>query len=435
MFERVPPSNKDAEQAVLAACLISQDALATAMTLLHPDDFYSAANRRIYNAILAVDGAGDPVDPLSVADWLKKSGELEAVGGAYYITGLSESLPSAGNTEYYCRQVLDAWRSREIIGATAKAHERAYADSDGALSDLLALGERVERKQGTLLPVSAHVRGLQERLARWADGEDHGILTGYDLIDRKLKGFRPGEFILLAARPSHGKSALAMNIAQNMAEDGHAIGVVSLEMSGDALTERILSRKYAIKFSEIERTQEEVGRVINKISRLDLPIFIEDDVESRWSPVNGAMRSLIRKGCRGIIVDYLQLMDADGRSDNRNQEIGLISRRMKNFAKRMGVWVLALAQLNREAEGKVPGNNHLRDSGSLEQDADKIIMIYRPEKAGIKTMPDSDLPSEGLALVLITKHRTGPTGGGLMTWREDYTAFENYIETGGDYAF
>ncbi|MBO8127884.1 MAG: replicative DNA helicase [Peptococcaceae bacterium] len=435
MPDKVPPQNIDAEQAVLGALFLDADALYRIIDILQPDDFYQQAHRLIYEACLKLQDDGEPVDMLSVTERLRRDGSLDKVGGAAYIASLTDVIPTASNIEYYARIVREKAVLRTLISVASRISEMGYDAKDSAdrLVDraeqmILELGSR--RGQTVFVSIKEILRKTWDHIENvYAHkGDTLGIKTGFTELDKMCSGLQPSDLIILAARPSMGKTALAMSIAHQVAErQGIPVAVFSLEMSREQLVQRLLCAEamvdqYRLRTGNLR--EEDWEKLTDAAERLnELPIYIDDAAGASVREMRAkAKRLQAERGLGLVIIDYLQLIQAPRRAENRQQEIAQISRGLKSLAKELNVPVLALSQLSRAVESrpnKRPQMSDLRESGSLEQDADVIMFIYRDEYYN----PDTD--QKGIAEIIVAKQRNGPTGTVKMCFLKEFTRFVN----------
>jgi replicative DNA helicase len=441
-----PPADPEGEQAVLGAILIRPETLDIVADSLEPEDFYREAHSRIYRAILDLYARGEPVDYRTVASLLNDRGQLEAVGGGVFLVSLSEEVGFATNVEAYARRVRDKAIlrrllscSQEIAGQCLSPVENIGEFLDAAEQKIFEVAEAKVRPG--FRPLSALVDSEIATLeAIWGrkDGSLTGVPSGFIDLDNYTAGFQPSDLIILAARPSMGKTALALNIAFNAAYGGRrasgrksdpvAVAFFSLEMSKEQLVRRLLSSEGRVDASQIRRAafltadewqqlQEAAGVLI------DCPIYIDDTPAATVLDIRAKSRRLKAEGKLGmVVIDYLQLMQGRADAPSREQQISEISRSLKGLAKELAVPVVALSQLSREPEKrekKRPQLSDLRESGAIEQDADVVLFIYREE------VYKETEQNRGLAEVIIGKQRNGPTGTVRLAYRAKYTRFDD----------
>jgi replicative DNA helicase len=437
--QRIPPHNVDAEASLLGAMMLSQDAIATVLERgLAGEDFYKPAHRQIFDAIRALSVGGEPVDPVTVGDMLRRAALLEGVGGLDALVRLQNATPAISSADRYAKIVRDTARLRRVIKAASEIAEIAYsepADVDKALDE--AEGKIYDVSSGN---VSEGARQLGDLVVeslgiiekRWEDPSAMtGVPTGFDKLDELLLGLQPGALHVIGARPGMGKSALALNIAVNVARSTmRPVIFFSLEMSAYELSQRVLASEASVP-SEVlrgaapnERQWTEIGRAVG---RLDIPLVIDDSpMTSVGSMRARARRTRLAQGDLAlIVVDYLQLMGGDVKVENRQLEVSDISRNLKLMAREFDVPIIALSQLSRNLENrsdKKPNLSDLRESGAIEQDADVVMFIYRGDAAGDSTAV------RGSADLIVAKHRAGRTDSVKLAWIEPFTRFENYFE-------
>jgi replicative DNA helicase len=434
-LERPLPNNLNAERSILGAILLDNHVLNTAIEKLKTDDFFLDHHRRIFERMIHLGELQQPIDLVTLTEDLHRLGELEAAGGAAYLAQLIDGVPRISNVEHYARIVKEKAVLRSLIHTANAIQHRAFdaddeADAilDRAETDIFQLAE--ERIRAGLIGVKDLVRENFERLEKiFSEGRRiTGLATGYSRLDNETAGLQPSELIILAARPSMGKTSLALNIAENVAlRQGGAVAIFSLEMSKESLLLRLLAseaRVDAHKFRTGHMSKEDWRRITESLSKMaEAPLWIDDSAAGTVMEMGAKARRLKReKGLALVIVDYLQLVAARGRFGNRNEEVSSISRSLKGLAKELKVPVLVLSQLTRapEREERKPQLADLRESGAIEQDADVVLFIYRPNF--YKTdMPDED---RAKADVIIAKQRNGPTGAVNFVFLSKHTRFE-----------
>ena len=433
-----PPANPEAEQSVLGAILVRPEVMDRVADLLTPKDFYRQTQSRIYQAIFDLYNRHEPVDLVSVTALLKERGHLEEVGGPVFLAGLSEQVGFAANADYYARLVHDKAVlrrlldcSQEIAGACLAPVENVDEFLDWAERRVFQIAEAKVR-QG-FHPIEELVnKEIATLEAIWGRRDDAltGVTSGFKDLDEYTAGFQSSDLIIIAARPSMGKTALALNIAFNAAyKDQTPVAFFSLEMSREQLVRRLLSSEGRVNANQIRRaaflTGEEWTQLQEAAGKLiDCHLFIDDSPAVTVLEVRAKCRRLKAEGKLGLaIVDYLQLMRGRGDAPSREQEISEISRSLKALAKELNVPVIALSQLSRkpeEREKKRPQLSDLRESGAIEQDADVVIFIYRDE------FYREDSPEKGTAEINIAKQRNGPTGKIKLAFRKEFTRFDDW---------
>jgi replicative DNA helicase len=437
---RVPPSSIDAEQAVLGGLMLSPDSLDKVADRLSEQDFYRKDHRLIWRAITELAGKGMPCDAITLGDWFEANGLGEMIGGASYLIELANTTPSAANIAAYAAIVREKSVLRQLIDAGTGIAEDGYQPEGMGVQEVLERAEQAVFKiaesgaRGKKDTVSMReavkdaFRILSERFEN--KGQLTGVSTGFSDLDELTSGLQPSDLIIVAARPSMGKTAFSVNIAEAVAMRGKkAVAIFSMEMSASQLAFRMISsvgRIHAQHLRNGDLAEEDWPRVTNAIALLsEAKIFIDDT--PGLSPVE--MRSRSRRlhrehgGLGLIVIDYLQLMQVPGNKENRATEISEISRSLKGLAKELNCPVIALSQLNRSLEqraDKRPMMSDLRESGAIEQDADVIMFIYRDEYY------NKESPDKGLAEIIIGKQRNGPTDTVKLAFLGHYTKFENY---------
>ncbi len=448
-FDRVMPQSIDAEKAVLAAMMLAPDVAEEAMMKISAQEFYRPSHQKIFEAMQDLYNRGDPIDQLSLADRLNSRGELEAVGGRPYIIELGNNSLAMSNWSHHADIVHREYMLRELIQASVKITALGYDAPD----DLDAVVEESEKllfnvtnkrvstnfKKADTLVVETF-NELQE-LARNKD-RFTGVLTGFKDVDEIFGGFNPGDLIILAARPAVGKTSFALNIASRAAQLGTSIAFFSLEMSATQLIQRIMSTEAKIESKKMRTggmNAQDWTRLVgvsDTLSKLD--IWIDDTPSASILEVRAKARRQLRHvepGHGMIIVDYLQLMQPqNARTESRQVEVAEISRGLKILAKEMGMPVIALSQLSRAVEsrqGKRPMLSDLRESGSIEQDADIVMFIDRSTSE--KEAEEQDRPPLGTADIIVAKHRNGGTGVAHLAFQPDFTRFDNLAYSHDDY--
>ena len=439
---RIPPQAPDVERSVLGAMLIEREAIPRAIENLVPDSFYLPKNARIYEAICGLFERGTPVDLITLKEELQKRGDLDKVGGVYYLTELTSCVASAANVEYHARIIGEKALLRSLITTMSSRIGHAYDSKTDAFelldqveSDIFQIAETQMRRSASPLTAVMKItlRHLEAIHGRHAGVT--GITSGFLELDRLTGGWQNSDLIIIAARPSMGKTALALACARNAAmhRDGPTpVAIFSLEMSAQQLTQRLLTAEARVN-AQAARTgrlkDTDWKQLTAAAGRLDsAPIFLDDTPALGILELRAKARRLRAEHDVGLImVDYLQLMHGTT-APNREQEIAQISRSLKSLGKELNIPIIALSQLNRGVEtrggSKRPQLSDLRESGSIEQDADVVAFIYRAERYGI--MEDDDQNStEGMAEVIIGKQRNGPTGNIKLAFVKDYARFEN----------
>lgn len=447
---KLPPQALDLEEAVLGALMLEKDALSSVIDVLKPEVFYDVRHQKIFAVIAYLFEKTSPVDILTVTAQLRQTGELEMVGGAYYITELTNRVASAANIEYHSRIIIQKYIQRELIRISTDIVSSAYEDT----SDVFDLLDRAEKNlfeiaQNNLRRDSRKMDDLMhealkdiEALKDKKDGLT-GVASGFTELDRMTSGWQKSDLVIIAARPAMGKTAFVLSCARNAAVDfNKPVVVFSLEMSSVQLVNRLISGETEIEQEKIRKgniEEWEWAQIHSKIGRLEqAPLIIDDTPSLNIFEFRAKCRRLkSQHDIQLIIIDYLQLMHGknDGKGGNREQEIGSISRALKTVAKELNVPVIALSQLSRAVESRPGGSKRpmlsdLRESGSIEQDADMVLFLYRPEYYGLDVDEDNN-PTQGVGEVIIAKHRNGETGRVRLKFVGKYVKFQD-LETSMD---
>ncbi len=430
---RLPPQNLEAEQSVLGAILLDNASLAKAMEVLSEEDFYRTAHRRVYMGMLDLSEHGEVIDQITLTEHLKTKGELEAVGGAAYLAELVQIIPTAANIRYHCKIVREKALLRNLISTSTEVIARGY---EGAIQadDLLDFAERsvfslAQGKLGRSFTPLGHIikesLDLVDRLSKRQERVT-GIPTGFAKLDDLTAGLQGSDLVVIAGRPSMGKTSLALGIALHAAtKHHHRVGIFSLEMSKEQLVLRMLSSLASVD-SHALRTgrllKEDWWRLAEAAGKLEqAPVFIDDTGALTVQQMRGKARRLkAESGLDLLVVDYLQLMQGRSDAESRQQEISDISRSLKALAKELNVPVVALSQLSRAVENRkppIPMLADLRESGAIEQDADVVIFIYRDE------VYNSESEEKGMADIMVKKHRNGPTGDVKLAFLDRFAKF------------
>jgi replicative DNA helicase len=433
----LPPQNIKAEESLLSAILVDNTALLEVVEILIPQDFYRTAHQKIFAAISDLFDHGEPIDTVTLNNALKEKGQLESVGGAAYLGHLLDEVPMAVNAEHYARIVHDKAVLRRLIEKANAITKRCFQEQGGTDEILdfaeASIFEVTEKKaRQAFYPLSKLIDGNIDFLEEKQKNKSlvTGVPTGFTQFDTLTAGLQNSDLIILAARPSMGKTALALNIARNAAvEAGMPVAIFSLEMSKEQLSLRMLCAEARIDSSRLRSgffSMEDWDRVTDAADILSpAPIFIDDSPSLSALDVRAKARRLkMDKNIGLIVIDYLQLMQGRASAERRDLEISEISRSLKALAKELHLPVLALSQLNRMLEqrtDKRPRLSDLRESGALEQDADVVAFIYRDEVYN----KEETNPHKGIAEVILAKQRNGPTGDVLLTFLSAYTRFEN----------
>jgi len=433
-FERQPPQDVEAEQSVLGGMLLSKDAVADVVEVLREGDFYRPAHQLVYAAVIDLYGRGEPVDAITVAAELGKAGTLGRVGGVPYLHTLVASVPTAANAGYYAQIVSDKAVLRRLVEAGTRIVQLGYAPEGSDVDSVVdraqaAVYEVTERRtsddfvvlEQLLNPTLEEIEAIEGR-----DGTLSGCPTGFADLDRLTNGLHPGQMVIVAARPSLGKSTLALDFAR-AASIRHGLASVffSLEMSRSEITMRLLSAEARVSLAHMRTgrmTEDDWARLARRMGEIaDAPLFIDDSPHLTMMEIRAKARRLKqRHDLRLVVVDYLQLMSSPRKVENRQQEVSEISRSMKLLAKELGVPVVALSQLNRNSEQRAdrrPQLSDLRESGSLEQDADMVILLHREDAY------ERESPRAGEADLIVAKHRNGPTDTVTVAFQGHYSRF------------
>jgi len=433
-YERIPPHSDDAEKSVLGSILLDKDALYEVLEILKPEDFYNEMHMEIYSAVIELYRKSQPVDILTVSEELKKRKSLEMVGGRAYIALLSTVVPSTSNAGEYAKIIAEKAILRKLIGTASDIIEKGYQEKMDS-AEVLDFAERgiFEIAQSRQTKDFALIKDvLWDNIAKIdemskLEGNITGLTTGFIDLDARTSGMQKSDLIMLAARPSMGKTAFALNIAQQAAIKGKAkVLIFSLEMSRDQLGQRMLSMESRIEMQKLKtgslerKDWDQIHIALDTLSRTS--IYIDDTPGITAMEIKNKCRRLkAEKGLDLVVIDYLQLMSAEGRSESRQQEITALSRFLKQLAREMDCPVIVLSQLSRAPEQRQdhrPILSDLRESGSIEQDADIVMFLYRDEYYNPET---TDKPN--ICEVNIAKQRSGPTGSIELTWLGKYTRF------------
>src|SRR5918996_3815188 len=444
---RVPPHDLDAERAVIGAMLVSETAVAAVAERLAAEDFYSEVHRIIYGAMMRLYSRGDPIDQLTLTNELRSINEFDRVGGRPYVFQIVESVPTAANAGRYADIVRGKALLRDIIDVGSRISQDAFREPEDVSQALdsaeqLIYGVSNRTLRDHLAPVSELAPGTLEMIQRLyeAEGEVTGVESGFEDLDRLTTGFHKSDVVGLAARPAMGKTAMALNAIWHAAGDkGLPVAIFSLEMSKEQLVQRLISQTTRIRTQDLRSGNvkaEDWPKLVRGVAEVaKAPIWIDDTAGITLMEMRAKVRRLVsRLNAQGeiplslIVVDFLQLMIGQRtRAENRQQEIAEISRGLKVLARDLNIPVVAVAQLSRAVEqrhDKRPLLSDLRDSGSIEQDADMVMFLYRDEYYN----PDSD--DKGIAEVIVGKHRNGPTGKVQLAWLEQYTKFASLARRG-----
>jgi len=434
---KLPPQSIEAEESILSAVLLDNNALIDIVEILSADDFYKTAHQIIFTAIEALYAKSEPVDLVTLSNILREMDSLDKIGGAAYLARLVDTVPMAVNARHYARIIRDKSLLRRLVERSNAITQRCFEDSGNvdaivefAQSAIFEISE--DKPSQAFSPISkiieTNIDALEERQGNRSLVT--GVTTGFSKLDSLTSGFQNSDLIILAARPAMGKTAFALNMARNAAIEGNVpVAIFSLEMSKEQLSMRMLCAEARVDSSRIRSgflNQDDWNRITDAAGRLtEAPIFIDDSPDiSTTSIRTKSMRMKMDKGLGLIIIDYLQLMRGDAKIERRDLEISDISRSLKILAKELNLPVIALSQLNRKLEersDKRPQLSDLRESGALEQDADLVAFIYRDEVYN----RDENNPQRGTAEIILAKQRNGPTGVAPLAFLKSYTRFEN----------
>ena len=443
-YGHLQPQALEVEKAVLGALMIDKDAYAVVCEILHPESFYEPRNQMVYTAIRDLSMAEKPVDVLTVTEELAKLGKLDEVGGPAYVAELSSRVASSANIEYHANIVAQKSLARQLISFASVIETKAFDETidiedlmNEAEGSLFELSQSNMKKDYTQINpvIAAAVKSIQAAAAN-KDGLT-GVSTGYHKLDDITSGWQASDLVIVAGRPAMGKTSFALSMAKNIAADLRVpMAFFSLEMSNQQLVDRLISNACEIQGSKILSGQlapDEWERLDKRINTLlDAPLYVDDTPGLSVFELRTKARRLVREhDVKIIMIDYLQLMNANGmRFSSRQEEVSTISRSLKGLAKELNIPIIALSQLNRGVEsregleGKRPQLSDLRESGAIEQDADMVIFVHRPEYYHIY-QDDNGRDLRGMAQIIIAKHRKGATGDVLLTFRGEYTRFEN----------
>ncbi len=433
---KLPPQNPEAETSVLGSIMVDQEAIVKVADILSPEDFYLSGNSLIYTAMLDLYEARQPLDILTLSNRLESAGELDRIGGASYLTDLVAGVPSAAHVVHYAGIVTHKATLRRLISAANNIVGLGF-DENSPLDTLLDQAEQtlfgVSQKhlKQNFVPISTVLAESFDRLDDLHKDKNQlrGVPTGFKALDNLLAGFQKSDLIILAARPAMGKTTFALNIAQHVAvKEGVPVGVFSLEMSKEQLIDRLLAAESGIdswKLRTGNLEDSDFPKINHAMAVLsEAPFFIDDTATTNIMEMRTKARRLQSEHDLGmIVIDYLQLINGrGGKSDNRVQEVSEISRGLKGLARELNIPVIALSQLSRSVESRnpaIPQLSDLRESGSIEQDADIVMFIYREDYY------DADTEQKGLTQILIKKHRNGPTGDIDLMFHPEQLQFKN----------
>ena len=425
-ISRIPPHSVESEQSILGSIILDKDAIITVAETINPSDFYKEAHKIIYESMLNLNSNNEPIDLITLIEELRKEGHLDNVGGISYLTSLSTIVPTTSNVKYYANIVKEKSVMRQLIKASNEIINLGY-DASTDVQEILEKAEKnifdisQEKASDDIQPINVVLQDTFDMIERLCTekSEVTGITTGFVDLNKKINGLQRTDLILLAARPAMGKTAFSLNLVQNAALKGDAsVAVFSLEMSKEQLVQRMLSAQSNVELSKIKTGnlgESDWPRIIDAMAVLsEANIFIDDTPGIKISEIRSKCRRLkIEKGLDLILIDYLQLMEGEGKNENRQQEIAKISRSLKILAKELDCPVIALSQLSRSPELRKdhrPILSDLRESGSIEQDADIVMFLYRDEYY------HDDSEKKNIGEVIVAKNRHGETGSVELVW-------------------
>lgn len=447
---KLPPQAVDLEEAVLGALMLEKEAVNTAIDILQPKSFYKEAHQKIFSAIQDLFQQSEPIDILTVTNELKQRGELDLIGGAYFVTQLTNRVASAANIEYHARIIAQKYIQRELIRISADIITEAYDETtdvftllDKAESNLFSVAEGNINKSHDSMSELIRDAITQIETAKNQESGVIGVASGFTALDRVTSGWQPSDLVIIAARPAMGKTSYVLSLARNAAVDFKMpVAFFSLEMSSVQLVTRLISAESEISSEKLRSgnlRNDEIQQIHTKITGLaEAPIFIDDTAGLSVFELRAKARRLKAKhDIQLLIIDYLQLMTGGGdNKGNREQEISMISRSLKSIAKELNIPVLALSQLSRAVEtrggDKRPQLSDLRESGSIEQDADMVQFIHRPEYYGLNEDEDGN-STNGIANIIIAKHRNGSVCDVQLKFVNELAKFQDLEKGMGDF--
>ncbi|MFC2131114.1 replicative DNA helicase [Bacteroidota bacterium] len=438
---KLPPHSNEAEIAVLGSMMLDRGAVAISIELLEIESFYNEAHKKIYETMISMFERGITIDLVALAEELNKKKMLESVGGAYYLSEINSRTPTAANIETYARIVQERYLKRLLIHSAGKILANSYDETTDALDEIDQAEHEIfqiaqKRFQKSYVDIKKLAHETIELIGKLVEKGKKGLTgvpSGFYDLDKLTGGFQKSDFIVIAGRPSMGKTAFALSIARNVAvEYKQPIAFFSIEMAAIQLVIRLLSAEAKINGNNIRTgniNQKDFAKIAHTIGRIaDAPIVIDDSASMTIMELRAKSRRLIAEhGVKMIMVDYLQLMRSP-KSESREREISIISQSLKQLAKELNIPIVAMAQLNRGVEArsdKRPMLSDLRESGSIEQDADVVIFLHRPEQYGAKDFGRDSEDAEGKAEIILSKQRNGPTGSVKLAFLKDYARFEN----------
>lgn len=441
LFDKQPPCSVEAEHCVLGSIILLPDVLDDVVMILRPEDFYDDANRKLFEHMLDLHNSGRKIDTTLLSEHLRENGDWEFVGGAAYLAKVARSVPHAAHAASYADIVRKKATSRNLIVAATDILQDAYQEA-GKPEELIGRAEQKifsildGRDSRSMASMREIVTEAMERIDARLRGETaNGVLTGFTDLDEMTSGFHGSQLLILAARPAMGKTAFAMNIAENIAvHDKIPVLFVSLEMGSVELCDRLLCSVAKVNGHRLRNgtlSNEDRAKLIERSSLVaEAPLFVDDSPSRTVAEIAASARRIIRNERRLglIVIDYLQLIEPDNAADPRQEQVAKIARRLKGLAREMNVPILCLAQLNRQAEASKdnkPKLSHLRESGAIEQDADVVMFVHREEYYHSGEERDQHA---GQAEIIIGKQRAGPVGEVKLTWMKDFTRFENAFD-------
>ena len=436
-INRIPPHSVESEQSILGSIILDKEAIITVAETIQPMDFYKEAHKIIYESMLKLNSNNEPIDLITLIEELRKEGHLDSIGGISYLTSLSTIVPTTSNVKYYANIVKEKSVMRQLIKASNEIINLGY-DASTDVQEILDKAEKnifdisQEKSGDDIQPINVVLQDTFEMIEKLCTDKSEvtGITTGFADLNKKINGLQRTDLILLAARPAMGKTAFSLNLVQNAALKGDAsVAVFSLEMSKEQLVQRMLSAQSNVELSKIKTGnlgESDWPRIIDGMAVLsEANIFIDDTPGIKISEIRSKCRRLkIEKGLDLILIDYLQLMEGEGKNENRQQEIAKISRSLKILAKELDCPVVALSQLSRSPELRKdhrPILSDLRESGSIEQDADIVMFLYRDEHY------HDDSEKKNIGEVIIAKNRHGETGNVELVWFGQVQKFADKI--------
>lgn len=446
IYGKMPPQANEIEEVLLGALMLERDAILMVVDILKAESFYKEEHRAIFEAIFALSRDQEPIDILTVTNKLRSEGKLEDVGGAHFITSLTSRVATAAHVEFHAKIIQQKYIQRELIRASSEIQKRAFdegEDVDNLLNfaeqEIFQIAEGSMKKES--IPVKSIVDQAIQQIEEASKREDglSGVPSGFSELDRYTSGWQPADLLIIAARPAMGKTAFVLSMARNMAVDhGQGVAIFSLEMSSIQLVTRLISSETELpgqKLKNGDLVGHEWEQLETKVKPLEeAPIFIDDTPAISIFELRAKARRLVQAhDVKVIVIDYLQLMSAgvDNRG-NREAEVSMISRNLKAIAKELGVPIIALSQLNRSVEtrggDKRPQLSDLRESGAIEQDADMVMFIHRPDYYGI--LEDEEGNSlQGMAEIILAKHRAGSTGSVFLEFRSEFARFQDRMQS------